>query len=780
MEVNQSNITRNDYTALDLDGKNGIACGFSSEGGLYYTTDCGKTWTLSSFYGGRTHSNTDGIFNCGAISGTNAVATGQLYPSYGGQGTIFDSSNSGVIFDRTNINYMDYALSIYLNGSVGVASVNGDNSYHSGAYYSNNSGHTWTQSLYEMGTEKCAMDGYNGIVGTGYNGIYYTQNGGETWTQSNIKVGQFPCVSFSGQNGIAGTLGFYGLSEFKNFGIYYTNDGGKNWYKSNINYGNEENNSFYIDFNSVSISGNNAIAGGFYNNSIYYSTDAGQNWSKANININNINNDPRMAVTKLHLDGSNGLAGSFSEKGIFYTTDAGNNWNNLPLYDADARPINISSVYLSGSYGLIGSGSNTGCYYIGVYIDLEPDFFKEYGVDNNFSLDPSSNSPETFLYSSSNESVAIVDSTGNVTIIGPGIATINVSQNALPNYYSSVATTNVYVKGISEITTSISVNSFNKMYGDAPFLLNASSNSISKLKYSSSNTSIANVDDNGLITILSSGVVSITITQDSIPDYYTSSIAYSTITIEPQTTLINVPTSFIKKIGDEPFKLIASSNSPENFNFSSSNNNVASVDANTGMVSIVGRGIANIIVSQNSNPNYTSATSTSEINVGQNFINVTPSFEVLYGSLPFNLNARSLSKSVITYNSSNTSIAVVDSNGLVKIGGVGDAVITLYQEENSNFSSATATTNIHVSPQQTIINVVNAFNKEYNSSEFNLRARSNSSEPFEYSSSDVYVVMVDSDGIVSINNIGIAEITISQNATDKFSSASTITTITIS
>jgi len=70
--------------------------------------------------------------------------------------------------------------------------------------------------------------------------------------------------------------------------------------QSDLNYGN---------FNSVSLSGTNGIAGSKSGQGIFYTTNSGRTWRQSNIDRNNFDS--------VSLSGSNGIAGS--GQGIWYT-----------------------------------------------------------------------------------------------------------------------------------------------------------------------------------------------------------------------------------------------------------------------------------------------------------------------------------------------------------------------------------------------------------------------------------------------------------------------------
>ena len=134
-----------------------------------------------------------------------------------------------------------------------------------GIYYSTNSGQTWTQTAVNTGDfYSVFLSGANGIAGSGNSndGIYYTTNSGVTWTKSSLASGNF-VVALSGSIAVATSSDWFAIGTGS--GIYKSLDYGQNWTRAGVNSG---------AFNSLSLSGSRAIAGGSTNNGIYYASSS--------------------------------------------------------------------------------------------------------------------------------------------------------------------------------------------------------------------------------------------------------------------------------------------------------------------------------------------------------------------------------------------------------------------------------------------------------------------------------------------------------------------------
>lgn len=155
-----------------------------------------------------------------------------------------------------------------------------------------------------------------------------------------------------------------------------------------------------------------------------------------------------------------------------------------------------------------------------------------------------------------------------------------------------------------------------------------------------------------------------------------------------------------------PYKL-------EGIIFSSSNTNVATIDASSGNITAVAPGMTTITATFNGNGTYNNGAVSYTLTYtddrsepGDLFSFAETTVSAVYGgrfSRP-NLNYGQLGESVITYSSTNTSVVTVDaSTGDVAIGGVGTANIQAYFAGNNNYKPATASYALTVYPRVVIV-----------------------------------------------------------------------------
>jgi hypothetical protein len=120
---------------------------------------------------------------------------------------------------------------------------------------------------------------------------------------------------------------------------------------------------------------------------------------------------------------------------------------------------------------------------------------------------------------------------------------------------------------------------------------------------------------------------------------------------------------------------------------------VATVDAKTGAVTIVGAGMATITASQATDRNYKESQLDCIVRVAKKICTLTglqDQYKTV-GDNPYTLLALSLSSADITYTSSNSSVATVEEHtGIVTIVGAGTTFITATQAYSHNYHSIPA------------------------------------------------------------------------------------------
>ena len=166
-----------------------------------------------------------------------------------------------------------------------------------------------------------------------------------------------------------------------------------------------------------------------------------------------------------------------------------------------------------------------------------------------------------------------------------------------------------------------------------------------------------------------------------------------------------------KKYGDQGFKLEVSHKGNGKLSYSSSNEDVATVD-DQGNVTIHNAGTTKLKVTLGVDHNYDS--DSKEVTLTVNKINHEltvdqKDVEKTYGDEAFTIHAQSKDhESAIEYASSDEKVATVDSEGNVVIKGAGKVIITVSQKESKNYKKISKEINLTVKAKKITVTVNDA------------------------------------------------------------------------
>ncbi len=315
-------------------------------------------------------------------------------------------------------------------------------------------------------------------------------------------------------------------------------------------------------------------------------------------------------------------------------------------------------------------------------------------------ITPSNATEKEVIYRSSNESVAVISDKGVITGKGIGSAVItvyvkNVGSTTMTINVVEKPTTDIPVKGVSISPNSLSMSKGGKASLKAIF--NPSDATNKKVTWSSSNESIATVSSNGVVTAKSVGTTTITVKTNDGGYKATTKVTVKSDTIP--VTGISVTPSNLTMIKGKSSTLTATV-SPSNATnksvlWTSSNESIATVDSNgkvtakgVGTTTIVAKtsdggykGVVNITVKSDVIP-------VTGVTISPKNIFMKKGATVLVSSTITPSNA---TNKKVTYKSSNTSVAIVDSSGIVKGVGVGSATITVTTASGGKTDTAKVT-----------------------------------------------------------------------------------------
>lgn len=307
-----------------------------------------------------------------------------------------------------------------------------------------------------------------------------------------------------------------------------------------------------------------------------------------------------------------------------------------------------------------------------------------------FTIALSNNGDGEVTYSSSNTGVATVDAaTGEVTIVGTGETTIiaTVAESDAWAYAINKASYTLHVGEVCII--SYAESTVNKLPTDEPFTNPLSNNAEGRITYSSSNTGVATVDATGKVTITGAGTATITasVAESDAWAYATNKASY-TLNVAKQSGSVSYATTEVKKLFNvDPFTNPITLTGDGKVTYSSSNESVATVDAN-GKVTIAegvrkggeGETVITATVEDSGTWAYAKKTASYTLKV-EKMKGILKYSTTKVGKTP---DAPSFTNALthagsgnLSYRSSNESVATVDAaKGEVTIKGTGETTIT--------------------------------------------------------------------------------------------------------
>lgn len=302
-----------------------------------------------------------------------------------------------------------------------------------------------------------------------------------------------------------------------------------------------------------------------------------------------------------------------------------------------------------------------------------------------FTIEPADATNKSVKWTSSDTDVAIVDETGQVTIVGPGEAVITVTTED-GDFSASVSLTAVpqpvSVEGVSLASASLSLNEGESVALTA--VITPEDATDQSVTWESSDEKVITVDADGNVKAVGAGEATITVTTNdgskTASCKVTVSVAVASVSLDQTSlTLTEGETATLKAT------VLPENATNKKVTWTSSNAKVATVDAN-GKITAVSAGTAKITVTTEDGKK----TATSTVTVKSKSVSVT-GVTLDNTSLSINIGeTKTLKATVIptgatnkkvTWTSSNAKIASVDANGKVTAVAAGTATITVTTED---------------------------------------------------------------------------------------------------
>ena len=302
------------------------------------------------------------------------------------------------------------------------------------------------------------------------------------------------------------------------------------------------------------------------------------------------------------------------------------------------------------------------------------------------SISPSNATNKAVTWSSSNSSIASVDSSGCVTAKGNGTATITVKSAANANI-SDTCTVNVTTptSGVTVTPETVALNVGETKQLSAVVAPATASNK--NVTWSTSSGNVATVNSSGLVTAVGNGTA--TITARTASGGYTDTC---TVTVSTPVTGVSLSLSSLTldKNGTHQLTATVSPETASNktVSWSTSDPDVASV-SQSGLVTAVGGGTADITVTTEDGSYTAQCKVTVNVPVtGVQFDEVSASMgmDSSTTTLGYTVLPADASNKSVTWQSSNTAVAMIDTDtGVITPVGPGGTEITVTTVDG-NFS----------------------------------------------------------------------------------------------
>ncbi|MGC4021764.1 MAG: MBG domain-containing protein [Cyclobacteriaceae bacterium] len=312
-----------------------------------------------------------------------------------------------------------------------------------------------------------------------------------------------------------------------------------------------------------------------------------------------------------------------------------------------------------------------------------------------------------------------------------------------------------------------------KSANDSPFTISCVSNSAGIISYSVvSGNDVISLTGN-TVSINKSGSAVVMAAQDPSGNY-TAATALATITVNKADQTISFNTIAIKKYGDVPFGLNATSNSNLPVSYVSSNTSVATVSGN--QITITGAGVSTISASQPGDNKFNAATI-----VTQTLIVTKAPLTVLaddktraYGT------SNPVFTATITGFVNGETISVLSgtpafSTTALSTSSAGTYAITtdISQVSANNYSISAVNGTLYITTADQIISFDALPDKQYGLAPFNISATASSQLPITYSSTNTDVATI-INNTVTITGAGKTTILASQSGNNNYNQATSV------
>jgi uncharacterized protein YjbI with pentapeptide repeats len=376
-------------------------------------------------------------------------------------------------------------------------------------------------------------------------------------------------------------------------------------------------------------------------------------------------------------------------------------------------------------------------------------------------------------------------STKVVRLIGSGNANISATQDICGNYDTRSVSSLLRVGATVPTVGTFTVSSTTKTYGDGPFTLTPpTSNSDGAFTFTSSDSSIVSISGT-TATIVASGTVDITVTQDPSGSFTRKSVT-TTFTVQPKNPNLRNFADIVRSYILEGVFTVTDPETDGSGYFTYSSSNIAVVsNSGTGNPSFVitGGGTATITATQIGSQNYAESSISATVTINPitpsaSYSNFSRAFDVGTFTIPPPTTA---SNGAISYTSSDESVATI-AGSTVTIKKVGETTITATIAATASYLTRDISAVFTVTRGTPTISGLSAQTRTMTQPPFTLSPTSTSNGTFTYVSDNSGIVFMTNSGTTfNVASVGTATITatITQDTSGNYNSRNYSFTIAV-
>ena len=308
------------------------------------------------------------------------------------------------------------------------------------------------------------------------------------------------------------------------------------------------------------------------------------------------------------------------------------------------------------------------------------------------------------------------------------------------------------------------------------------------VSYSSSDTGVATVDSSGNVTPVAAGTTAITASSEATSKYSASSASYALTVYKSEDGISwSASTCTVNIDDDSPVYPTLNNPGSQTITYSSSNELVAAINSSTGAITLVTEGDATITASAAANDAYEASTASYTLTIEGNLAKAgiywstdacTATLGTSSNEFPELSNPNGLT---VSYSSSDTSVATIDSSGNITLVAAGSTTIIASTEADDTYAAGSAAYTLKVVKQSVTISwsesAFKAILEEENS--FPTLTTDPEGLSVSYTSGNEGVATISSSGSISLVAVGSAVITAVFAGDDIYKSASASYTLTV-